>query len=29
MLARKVREVVEESEADGLETASRGLGKAD
>jgi two-component system, cell cycle sensor histidine kinase and response regulator CckA len=29
MLARKVREVVEESEARGLETASRGLGKAD
>ncbi|MGD0181384.1 MAG: response regulator [Terriglobales bacterium] len=29
MLARKVREVLEESEADGLETASRGLGKAD
>jgi two-component system cell cycle sensor histidine kinase/response regulator CckA len=29
MLARKVREVVEESEADGLETASSGLGKAD
>ena len=29
MLARKVREVMEESEADGLETASRGLVKAD
>ena len=29
MLARKVREVMEESEADGLETASRGSRKAD